>query len=112
MKCVLPPDSDIPTERLEEVISDKDMATIARKYLTNWQLLRSYLGLTRQQEVEIRSTYNNDYGMQKNECLQVWKEMRGIEATYGALITAAEEAEEQQLADHVKTMLAARASST
>ena len=93
------------------MISDEDVATIARKYLTDWELLRPYLRLTRQQEVEIRKTFQH-YGRQKNECLQVWKETKGNRATYRALITAAEEAEEQQLADHVKAMLAARASSS
>ena len=88
------------------MISDEDVATIARDHLTNWELLKPYLGLSRQQEAEIRNTYHN-YGMQKQECLEVWREMRGNKATYNALITAAEKAKNQQLADKVKAMIAA-----
>ena len=92
------------TRRLEEVIGVEDVATIARDHLTTWELLRPYLGLSRQQEEVIRNTYHH-YGKQKQECLEVWKEVKGNEATYGALITAAEKARDQQLADRVKAML-------
>ena len=93
----------ILTERLKKVISEEDVATIARKYLTDWESLRPYLGLSHQQEVEIRRSFQ-DYGRQKNECLQKWKEAKGNDATYGALITAAGKAENKWLADGVKTV--------
>ena len=93
------------------MISDEDVATIARKHLTDWESLRPYLGLSRQQQVEIRKTYS-DYGQQKRECLEVWKETKGNEATYGALITAAEKAEDKKLADSVRAVLAAKAPPT
>ena len=93
------------------MISDEDVATIARDHLTNWELLRPYLGLSRQQEAEIHNTYHN-YGKQKQECLEVWEEMRGNKATYNALITAAEKAKDQQLADKVKAMTVAKFTST
>ena len=99
---------DILTERLEEVISDKDVATIASN-LTDWESLGPYLGLSHQQVVDIRNTFR-EHGRQKSECLQKWKETKRNEATYEALITAAEKAEEQLLADRVKA--SARASST
>ena len=101
----------VPTGRLEEVISDEDVATIARDHLTNWESLRPYLGLTRPQKENIRKTYS-DYGEQKRECLEVWQETKGNEATYGALITAAEKAKDQHLADRVKAMLASPVPST
>ncbi|CAI8058445.1 hypothetical protein GBAR_LOCUS31785 [Geodia barretti] len=43
--------------------------------------------------------------LQKRECLEVWKEKRGREATYRALISAAEEAGDQLLADNIRDML-------
>ena len=101
----------VPTGRLEEVVSDVDVTTIARDHLTDWESLKSYLGLSRQQQVNIRKTYS-DYGQQKRECLEVWKEMKGNEATYGALITAAEEAKDKKLADGVRAMLASTVPST
>ena len=101
----------IPTGRLEEVISDEDVATIARKHLTDWESLRPYLGLSRVQKEDIRKTYS-DYAKQKCECLEVWQETKGNEATYGALITAAEKAEDKKLADSVRAMLAAKAPPT
>ena len=45
----------VPTGRLEEVVSDEDVATIARKHLTDWESLKSYL--SRQQQVEICKSY-------------------------------------------------------
>ena len=110
MKCFFL--TDIPTGRLEEVIGDEDVATIARDHLTNWESLRPYLGLSRQQQVEIRKSYPVDYGEQKRECLEVWKETKGNKATYSALITAAEKAKDQQLADRLKAMIAAKTTST
>ena len=94
------------------MVSDEDVATIARKHLTDWESLRPYLGLNRQQQVEIRKSYPGDYGQQKRECLEVWQETKGNEATYGALITAAEKAEDKKLADSVRAVLAAKAPPT
>ena len=101
----------IPAGRLEEVISDEDVATIARKHLTDWESLSPYLGLSRQQKVEIRSTFQ-DCRKQKQECLEVWKELKGKGATYGALIAAAEKADNQQLSDRVRDMLRPNVPST
>ena len=96
--------ADIPPGRLEEVISDKDVAMISRDHLIKWESLRPYLELSRPQEKGICNTYR-DYEDQKRECLQMWKELKGNEATYGTLIRAAEEARNQQLADGVRAML-------
>ena len=90
--------------RLEEVVSDENVATIARDHLTDWESLRPYLGLTRQQQIEIRNSYPS-YGKQKHECLEQWKELKGKKATYGELIKAAEKANNQQLADSVRDLL-------
>ena len=102
MKCFFL--TGIPTGRLEEVVSDKDVATIARDHLTDWESLRPYLGLSHTQSEDIHKTYRH-YGEQKHACLEVWKKVKGNEATYGAFIAAAEEARNQRLADGVRAML-------
>ena len=83
------------------MISDEDLEVIAREHVVNWEKL--YLGLSLAQKEEIRRS--EEYGDQKQECLEVWKEVKGKEATYRALVTAAEEARDQRLADNVKDML-------
>ena len=92
------------------MISDRDLAIIARDHLTDWGSLVPFLGLNRAKEGEI--TRAGDYGRQKRECLQVWREMKGAEATYQALISAAEEAENQLLADAVRNLCGRRADDT
>ena len=96
--------SGAPTGRLKEVISGEDVATIARDLLIKWEPLRPYLGLNRQQEEEICQSYPRNYRKQKQECLERWKELKGDEATYSALIKAAIKAKDQQLADRVKAI--------
>ena len=93
---------------LDEEVSDRDLAIIARKYLTDWVSLRSFLGLTRRHEKEISKSCPSDYGAQKWECLEMWKEMKGEKATYRALILAAEDAKLQELADKIRELLMKR----
>ena len=90
---------------LDEEISDRDLAIIARDHVNDWKSLRPFLGLNRPKEKEIVQSYPTDYGKQKQECLEVWKEMKGKEATYSALIRAAEDAKFQSLADGVRAVL-------
>ena len=87
-----------PEEREEDVVSDRDLAVIARDYLDDWENLHSFLGLSRVQKREIANSYPRDYGKQKQECLEVWKEVMGPEATYSALISAAEDAKHKNMA--------------
>ena len=94
----------LPAE-LDVEVSDKDLATIARDHLTDWEALRPFLELSRSKAKEILKSFSNNYGKQKLECLEEWKEMKGHEATYYALINAAEDARLQSLADNVKKML-------
>ena len=91
--------------KLEEVICDEDLAVIARDHLVDWEDLHPFLGLTRAQKKEIINSYTRDYGKQKRECLEVWKEVKGDGATYRALISAAEKAKNKELADNVRDML-------
>jgi hypothetical protein len=90
---------------MKKEINDRDLAVIARDHLTDWENLQPFLGLNRAQKKEIANSYPRDYGKQKRECLEVWKEKIGREATYRALISAAEEARDQQLADNIRDML-------
>ena len=55
--------------------------------------------------MEIVQKYRDNYRLQKRECLEVWQEVKGGGATYRALISAAEEAEDQQLADAIRNMI-------
>ena len=92
-------------EEDEDEISGRDLAVIARDHLTDWENLQPFLGLSRAQKKEISKSFPGDYGKQKRECLEVWKEERGREATYRALISAAEEAKDKELADNIRDML-------
>ena len=87
------------------MVDDEDLAVIARDYLTDWEDLHPFLGLTRAQKKEIINSYPRDYGKQKRECLEVWKEVKGDGATYRALISAAEKAKKKELADKIRDML-------
>ena len=84
------------------MISDRDVVAIARDHMIKWEPLRPYLGLSRAQ---IHDTYPGNYGKQKRKCLEVWKKTKGNDATYSALITAAEKAGNQMLADAVRAMV-------
>jgi hypothetical protein len=91
-------------EGLDQVISDRDLAVIARDLLTEWENLRPFLELSRAQEKEVARSYPNQYGRQKRECLELWKEGKGAGATYRVFVAAAEEARDQELADSVRSM--------
>lgn len=99
--------SDIPADLLDAPVSDRDIATIAAKYLTKWEDLSPFLGLTRPQESNIRHTFQ-DYSDKKREALRQWKTNEGDAATYRAFITAATAASNKELVDNVKAMLRAR----
>ena len=96
-------ESDISTELLDTPVSDQDVATIT-KYLTKWEDLSPFLGLTQQDETNICNTYRN-YSDQKRQALRKWREIKGDAATYHVLITAAKEIPNMELVDKVKAML-------
>ena len=91
--------------RLTEKVCDKDIEKIASKYLTEWEKLRPHLGLTKAQETQICKSSPGDYEKQKRDFLYKWKEVKGSEATYGALKAAAEATDNKLLADNVTAML-------
>ena len=94
-----------PPGRLDEVVSEKDVVRIAGHHLVKWKPLAPFLGLNPLQEKEICIACSGNSGRQKVECLDVWKAMQGNRATYAALITAAEKAEDMKLAYEVRAML-------
>ena len=90
---------------MDGVISETDIAVIASVYLDSWEPLRPHLGLSREKETAIRNSFPISYEQQKRECLHEWEQLRGNGATYGALITAAQSANNQLLADKVKALV-------
>ena len=84
-----------------QVITDEQLAKVAREFLMKWEELSPSLGLTRLQEESIRRTYR-DYENQKREALYMWKRNKGNEATFGAFITGAEGISNMELADSVR----------
>ena len=100
MKCF----SLIETARLQRIVSERDLAVIARTLMTKWEHLRPFLDLTRLQEEIIRRS-NRDYEQQKREALKKWKELKGNQATYDELINAAADAQDMRLADELKKMI-------
>ena len=87
----------------DRVVSDKDIVKIASDYITDWEKLRPFLGLTHAHEEQIRKSYTT-YEMQTCEFLKKWKAMKGSKATYDALIYAAIEIGNMQLAEKLKSM--------
>ena len=73
--------------------------------MSEWESLRPFLGQSRFKERKISTSCHGDYGKQKHKCLEVWKKIKGKEATYHALIRAAEDAKDQSLADSVRALL-------
>ena len=84
-----------------QVISDKDITNIA-KNISDWEALAMSLNISAPEMKQIRDSFPADVQKQGRECLQKWKVKQGRAATYQALITAAEEARDQQLADGVR----------
>ena len=100
-------ETDISPELLDIPVSYADIAIVAADFLENWEELSPHLGLTRQQEAEIRNTFK-DYGTQKREALSKWKKIKGNAATYGGFIAAAAATSNIELVDNVKAMLRAK----
>ena len=91
---------------LGAAIGDRHLAILARDHVTNWESLVPFLGLTEAQEQAVARSSPSDYEKQKRVCLRKWKEAKGARATYQALISAAEEAGNQLLADSVREISA------
>ena len=92
---------------LDTVIDRIPLADIADQ-ITNWRRLAVQLGLSRQQEKDIALDYRDNQSMQKRECLEEWKTMKGSGATYQALIIAAKATKDMELAEYILDVCATR----
>lgn len=88
----------------DRTISYDNLVKIARDFLIRWEEISPCLGLSQQQEENIRRTYVN-YDDQKRAALQAWNYISGEKATYDAFIAAAESIKNMQLADGVRKLL-------
>ena len=96
----------IPDETLDSIISDSHIEIIARKYLVNWETLRPHLScITEAQERNILTKQYQDDEWKRRQLLSLWKREAGNEATYRALITAAEESGDISLANNIRKLL-------
>ena len=89
---------------IDAIVSDKDLETIARKHITDWESLCPYLGLNRTEKKHICNSYRT-YKAKCQECLELWKEKKGSGATYNELITVAKDVNNQQLADAITAIV-------
>ena len=96
---------EISAELLDATVSNPDLATIATELLEDWGQLSPHLPLTPQQESAIRRDNVGNYDAQKRDALRRWKKTKGHAATYRALIAAATEAKNMELADSIESML-------
>ena len=88
----------------QTVIKDKDVITIAREHIGDWEALATNLGFTNPQQTAIKKSHPGDVEKQARSLLQKWKTAKGNDATYEALITAADDAGDMALADHIRSM--------
>ena len=88
----------------KEMISDVDIIVIARDHMTDWEVLATFLGFTNAQKIAIGGPSIGDVQKMRRKLLQDWKTKNGSNATYKALIEAAENAQDGTLATAVKSM--------
>ena len=87
-----------------EVLSDEDVAVIAKDHLKTWEELSPFLELSEAADEEIRRTPGG-YGEEKKALLRQWRKRHGSGATYRVLIKAAERANNMLLAGSLEDML-------
>ena len=90
--------------KLKEMISDLDIIVIARDHMTDWEVLATFLGFTNAKKIAIGGPSIGDVQKMRRKLLQDWKTKKGSNATYEALIEAAEKAQDGTLATAVKSM--------
>ena len=93
----------ISADPLDNPVNLKDLARMA-EYLSKWEELSPELGLTLQHITNIHKPFI-DYGDQKREALQKWREIKGHAATYRTFIAAATAVSNMELVDNVKAMI-------
>ena len=89
-------------KNLDKKVTNHDVDKLAT-FIVKWEKLRGYLGLDYAKQKEIENA--GDYGKQKMECVEEWRQKAGEKATYREFIKAAREAGLNDLADKVEAML-------
>ena len=79
-----------------DVVSDKHIAEMARE-IHNCKYLAFNLGLTKPESTEIQMDNMGNYRMQKVDCLHMWRNKFGDEASYKRLLQAAQDSNEVML---------------
>ena len=87
------------------VVTEEDIAIIAKHHLNKWEDVSPYLRLKNAEEI-IRRT-RGDYQDQRMEMLKIWKRQKGNKATYRVLMEAAKKALDNTLADGIREMVSA-----
>jgi hypothetical protein len=86
---------------LGSVVTERDIAIIAQKYLTKWEEISPFLELNNVADENIRRTPGG-YQEQKKALLKEWKRLHSSRATFRVLIRAAEDAQNRRLADDLR----------
>ena len=89
-------------ESLDKTVTDSDVYKLAA-FIVKWEDIAGPLRLGRAKQKEIQ--HIADYGKQKRECVEEWREREGDKSTYRAFIDAAREVKLNRLADKVVAML-------
>ena len=84
------------------------MARLSRDLPTNWWSLNSKLGFQSEQVLKFHKAHPGNYSKQNFMLLENWKALKGKDATYGALITAAKRAGVHEVADAVRNLVASK----
>lgn len=100
--------SEIPSEILNAPIENDEIHQICRRHEFKWERLLEALGVSIQRVHAIKRDFAFDYEHQKFEALRRWRDIRGVKATYHALIIAAKTVGEESLAMDVAKMLRIR----
>ena len=92
-----------PSHPFSGEITDKEIADIAQNCLKSWEVLSPYMGLDEVANEAIKRT-SSGYLQQKKEFLQECRRRKGSGAMFGALIKAAKDAKDIDLADKLEKM--------
>ena len=79
----------IPSEDLDRVLTDMELASVAR-HLLNWQVKAMDLGLSATDIEDIRANHTNNNQVQKAMMMRKWKDIYGDRATLRNLLGIAE----------------------
>ena len=98
-------EGDLEKIQDSSIVSDIHLSSISSQ-INRWETeLAYYLGLKRQDITVIQYNNSHDYVAQKLQCLMEWKKLRGDEATYGSLLKAVGECDENEACLFINRLL-------